>query len=441
MSAKKRQVSTKRFIEYSNSSSPDDGAWLDTAHSTPERQKNDDALLEPCLCFPLSTHCLTTFTQSGEINEQDTLFLNDEHLVQATPQLNYALRTRLREYFPRTGPLSLLVLHVSQLDQPALTSSIEPVYQKRRYHVTQNILAQVLSNVQRAVRLRDQLLIEEGVGAALLFPSVDEQGIQNIVERVYRSICLLQAETIVPPLLRVTDIVLGYGTCTTTTQNTPNAQNTSGIEQTIEALLASTGRVARRLLLRPALATSLWETMPDKESPLASSLSTFDESQEVSLASAERAENESDEQEMSQEQYSHMHNNLTPYTPPAIRKQSARRRESGASPVTTTSIHDTLPVSSVQTLSSDATTLSAPTIPFLHLPTTLAPRLKHLIPYTIARELQCAPVGRDHHRLTVAMANPTDHEAIQRLSEVTGMTIFPVSCEVEALLTLLSERW
>ena len=73
----------------------------------------------------------------------------------------------------------------------------------------------------------------------------------------------------------------------------------------------------------------------------------------------------------------------------------------------------------------------------VHRPT----RLKLLIPYALAMELRCAPVGRDHNRLTVAMANPTDMRAIYHLREATGMTIFPVSCEASALETLLASGW
>jgi hypothetical protein len=80
-------------------------------------------------------------------------------------------------------------------------------------------------------------------------------------------------------------------------------------------------------------------------------------------------------------------------------------------------------------------------IPFMQIPSRLPTRLKQLVPYALALELRCAPVGRDHNRLTVAMANPTDAQAIYRLREVTGMTIFPVSCEPSALETLLASNW
>ena len=80
-------------------------------------------------------------------------------------------------------------------------------------------------------------------------------------------------------------------------------------------------------------------------------------------------------------------------------------------------------------------------IPFMQLPSRLPQRLKQLIPYDLALELRCAPVGRDHNRLTVAMAHPSDAHAIQRLRAITAMTIFPVSCEADALETLLKNGW
>ena len=80
-------------------------------------------------------------------------------------------------------------------------------------------------------------------------------------------------------------------------------------------------------------------------------------------------------------------------------------------------------------------------IPFMQIPSRLPTRLKQLIPYALALELRCAPVGRDHNRLTVAMAHPEDPRAVHQLREVTGMTIFPVSCEISALDTLLASGW
>ena len=77
----------------------------------------------------------------------------------------------------------------------------------------------------------------------------------------------------------------------------------------------------------------------------------------------------------------------------------------------------------------------------MQLPSQLPKRLKHLIPHPLALELRCAPVGRDHGRLTIAMADPMNTKALDRLKEITGLTIFAVSCAEEALNTLLANKW
>ncbi|TMD62509.1 MAG: hypothetical protein E6I97_26610, partial [Chloroflexi bacterium] len=80
-------------------------------------------------------------------------------------------------------------------------------------------------------------------------------------------------------------------------------------------------------------------------------------------------------------------------------------------------------------------------IPFMQLPDRLPPRLKQLIPYQVALELSCVPVGRNHHCVTVAMADPSNSNALRSLRLVTDLAIFPVSCDVAALNTLLRKKW
>jgi hypothetical protein len=173
------------------------------------------------------------------------------------------------------------------------------------------------------------------------------------LERIYRSVSLLRAETVIPPLKRETDIVIGIG---------------SHLEAgtSLEHLLSQTSTIARRLTLRPAIASHFWGVM----SPLS-------EPEEILLR------------------------------PP----QEYKRLHQGSS------------------------------VPFMELPTQLPRRLKQLIPYHIALELHCAPVGRDHHCLTVAIADPTNKNTIRLLEEITSLTIFPVSCDLSALNTLLADKW
>src|SRR5260370_14804788 len=66
----------------------------------------------------------------------------------------------------------------------------------------------------------------------------------GIVERCYQSINLLQAETVIPPLRRITDILLGSGSYPEPTRSP-------------EELLYYCGLVVRKLMLRPAISTQL----------------------------------------------------------------------------------------------------------------------------------------------------------------------------------------
>jgi hypothetical protein len=84
------------------------------------------------------------------------------------------------------------------------------------------------------------------------------------------------------------------------------------------------------------------------------------------------------------------------------------------------------------------------TIPFMDLfdvPKVLPPRLTRLLPRSLARELRCVPVGRSSRSLTVAMADPTNADSVQRLQDITGMTIFPVSCDEDDLNIFITKNW
>ncbi len=312
------------------------------------RSFSQTSAAERCMCQPLSS--LQTVPLARQ-EEDETIY---EHVVPATAVLNTKLRTLLQTVFPRSTPLSLLVLHVSQLEYTHVAPQAG-VHKRRRYHASPEVLEQILVNVRRAIRQEDSLLVHEGTGAVLLFPDVDQYGASAILERVYRNINLLQAETVIPPLRRETSILLGIGT-----YPEPGAS--------LEQLLYHAGRVARRLILRPAIITHHRDLPPDPEAQL---------------------------------------------WPPAEYKNpdTAPRRHASTS------------------------------IPFMQLPTEIPPRLKQLIPYNFALTLRCVPVGRNHHSLTVAMANPANHEDIRQLQMITHMAIFPVSCEEEALNALLEQTW
>lgn len=310
----------------------------------------DAPVTERCQCLPLSS------LQAVPSQEQEEDAVDCGKVTPATQELNAYIRLQLNAYFPRSTPLSLLLLHVSQLEHIHINPQTAILHKRQRYHAPASFLEQVLINARRSIRSNDQILIHEGTGAAIIFPEVDQQGIANILERIYRNVSLLQAETVIPPLKRETDIVMGIG-----------SYPEPGSSQ--EHLFHQVGMTVRRLTLRPAITTQLWNTK--------STLTVPEEMLDRRLQDDDHAK----------------HIQVSPH------------------------------------------------IPFMQLPVQLPTRLKHLIPYRIASEIRCAPVGRDHHCLTVAMADPTNEAAIGSLREVTGLTIFPVSCEVSELNALLANKW
>lgn len=79
-------------------------------------------------------------------------------------------------------------------------------------------------------------------------------------------------------------------------------------------------------------------------------------------------------------------------------------------------------------------------IPYLSLLPKKPPmRVQQLVNARLAHELHCYPVGRERNMLTVAMLNPQDHEALQRLQQETGLHIFPVLTRPEELQTALEQ--
>jgi hypothetical protein len=279
--------------------------------------------------------------------------LDNAQLTLITGELSDHLQRILGASFPRSTPFSLLLLHVSQREHVLATAESARPYQYLRLHPPRSFLDQILMNVRRVIRASDPILVHAGIGAVIIFPEVDQQGMYAIAERVYQSINLLQAETVIPPLQRVTDILIGAGSY-------PEPAGSS------EELLYYCGLIVRKLMLRPALSAQLRSI---------------------------------------------------------------------------TSLASTAPVRPMLSIKSPSQESSNHGIPFMQLPSQLPKRLKHLIPHALALELRCAPVGRDHGHLTIAMTNPINTEALDRLKEITGLTIFAVSCEEEALNTLLANKW
>lgn len=77
-------------------------------------------------------------------------------------------------------------------------------------------------------------------------------------------------------------------------------------------------------------------------------------------------------------------------------------------------------------------------IPYLtFLPSRPPRRALQVVSARLARELRCYPVGRERNVLTVAMLNPQDHLALERLQQETGLLIFPVLTHPQALESAL----
>lgn len=305
---------------------------------------------ERCSCLPLCARDKAPGDVQAEIDDF-------EQVVPATLELHNYLRTALAAFFPRPAPLSLLLLHIAQLEHIHIAPKSAVLHKRQRYHAPATFLEQVLVNIRRTIRASDQVVMHQGTGIAIILPDVDYEGVCRIAERIYDRINLLQPETVIPPLKRETDICIGIGSY-------PRPG------ESLEELLYYTRFIAHRLTLRPAVITPL-------------------------------------------------HSILAAHPPTEIDNRRQDEDAGGAGS---------------HAARSDG-------VPFMQLPTRLPQRLKHLIPYPLACELRCAPVGRDHTRLTVAMAHPTDTKAIQRLREATCMTIFPVACELAALETLLANGW
>jgi len=79
-------------------------------------------------------------------------------------------------------------------------------------------------------------------------------------------------------------------------------------------------------------------------------------------------------------------------------------------------------------------------IPYLTLlPRKLPQSLQRLVNPQLAHELHCYPLGRERNMLTVAMLNPEDHSALDRLKQETGLHIFPVLAHPQALQVALEQ--
>ncbi len=79
-------------------------------------------------------------------------------------------------------------------------------------------------------------------------------------------------------------------------------------------------------------------------------------------------------------------------------------------------------------------------IPYLSLlPRKPVESIQQLVNPRLAQELHCYPLGREHNTLTVAVSNPQDRSALDRLQQETGLLIFPVLTNPHELQTALEQ--
>jgi len=315
---------------------------------------------ERCRCLPPS---VLHQAPIPELQEGD---LDNAQVTPITPELKSHLHQILSASFPRSTPFSLLLLHVSQLEHGLTAKQSTTSYQYLHLHPPSSFLDQVLVNVRRTIRAGDQILAHEGTAAAIIFPDVDQQGIYRIAERVYQSISLLQAETVIPPLRRITGVLIG-------------ASSYPEPAVSLEELLYHAGLIAHKITFRPAIGRQL-------------------RSAKSTLRSTAKPQS-------------------------LLEKRESPGKDSN------------------EHISSSPKQAHNGSIPFMQLPSQIPGRLKQIIPYRLALAIGCVPVGRDHNRLTIAMADPTNIDALTQLEKVTGLTIFAVSCETEALNELLTNTW
>ncbi|GER88261.1 hypothetical protein KDW_24230 [Dictyobacter vulcani] len=197
---------------------------------------------EPCRCV--------VFEQAStrDTVEQEVEW-DDGQRVPVSQELYMRIRELVTEFLSEQKPVSILLLHLVQRESTPLAPQSPQLYQRRRYHASSQVRDQVLTNVRRVLRLDDKMFIFDTSGAAIIFAGVDQVGIQKIAERIFSSVCLLQAETMIPPLTRETRIVLGVAT-----YPYPAA--------TFEELTQHYGKAIHTLVLRPVITTQLRGVKP-----------------------------------------------------------------------------------------------------------------------------------------------------------------------------------
>ncbi|MBE3561266.1 MAG: diguanylate cyclase [Ktedonobacteraceae bacterium] len=199
--------------------------------------QNNSIMATPDLCTCLSLSAQYHMDQPEATGDRTDYY---KKIVPAPQELFSRLHAELKNLLPVTRALSIMILHIVQVEQMPATGQPQIIQQRRYYHAPAGLLEQILANISRVTRRNDLLLTQEGGGAAMVFPGADQYGAHSLLERIESSIDLLQAETVIPPLTRVTIIAVGIGTY-------PDPATS------LEELLHHTERAAYTMTLHPAL--------------------------------------------------------------------------------------------------------------------------------------------------------------------------------------------
>src|SRR5579872_164120 len=99
----------------------------ETRVSTQSLTYIDTPATERCSCMPLSS--IHTVAWGEQEDAEDSL-----QAIPVTEELNAFVRAALRDFFPRTDPLSLFLLHIAQLEHLHIAPKSAVLHRRHRFH-------------------------------------------------------------------------------------------------------------------------------------------------------------------------------------------------------------------------------------------------------------------------------------------------------------------
>jgi Type II secretion system (T2SS), protein E, N-terminal domain len=304
------------------------------------------------------------------------------------PSLSHRLQWHANQSLRRGLRCSLLVLQPlgdSDHDCPTATSDV-----CAPSNDVPSRLAAVAAQVRTVVRHTDVVEVDEGTGIGIVLPDADAEGARIVHQRVCRALsegARLRAASDADDADDADDAALRLGVGVATTEPT------DGIRL---AALA-------RQLVCVASAPDLWITVR---------LSSVGER----TTSARRGR---------------VH--LTAHGPIPIVHLATRR---GNARLESPELTAASTSEECEELRRRADALG---VPYVCLPQRLPSSLRRVLHADLARELSAVPIGRTRGILTVAMLEPTNLSAMQRLASATGLTIFPVLASSREVAHLLDQ--